>query len=126
VKKDSANSHYIVSYCVYQHFFSVQQISLSARDGSQETHDEYEVHWDENDPLNPHSMARKRKWAIVILVSSTTICTCVASSIYTATYDQITVKIGCSRTVATPGLSLYFAVLGWGPIVMSPLFEFYG
>ncbi|KAL3486498.1 major facilitator superfamily domain-containing protein [Aspergillus germanicus] len=105
---------------------NVQEVPLSARDNPQEAHDEYEVHWDEDDPLDPHSMTPKRKWAIVILVSSTTLCTCVASSVYTATYDQITVEFNCSRTVATLGLSLYIAGLGWGPIVMSSLSEFYG
>ena len=86
----------------------------------------FEVSWDTDDAANPQNMGTLRKWAIVILVSSTTICVCVASSLYTSTYAQITDEFGCSQLVATLGLSLFIAGLGWGPMVLAPLSEFYG
>jgi hypothetical protein len=39
------------------------------------------------------------------------------SSLYTLTYDQITVEFHCSRLIATLGLALFVAGLGTGPMV---------
>ncbi|GAT21205.1 MFS transporter [Aspergillus luchuensis] len=101
-----------------------QEAIINSEDN--EHQDDYEVHWQEDDPANPHAMTSKRKWIIVSLVSTMTVCVCVTSSLYTATYNQIMAEFNCSRTVATLGLSFYIAGLGWGPLVMSPLSEFYG
>ena len=87
---------------------------------------DFEVKWDTGDQANPKNFSRARKWTIVILMSSTTICVCVASSLYTSTYAQITLEFGCSQLVATLGLSLFIAGLGWGPMILAPLSEFYG
>lgn len=42
------------------------------RDGN----DPFEVRWDggESDPMNPRSMAHARKWAVVIIVSASSLC----------------------------------------------------
>ena len=73
----------------------------------------FEVQWDgDNDPMNPRSMGRARKWVIVLIVSASSLCvyvrfltviiiksqpselmliapsTC-TSSLYTSTYSQI-------------------------------------
>lgn len=45
------------------------------------------------------------------------------SSMYTLTYDQIMVEFGCSRIVATLGLSFFIWGLGLGPLVLAPLSE---
>lgn len=45
------------------------------------------------------------------------VCRTCTSSLYTLTYDQITVEFGCSRLIATLGLSLFVAGLGLGPMV---------
>ena len=86
----------------------------------------FEVTWNVGDADNPHDMETVRKWIIVIIVSSTTTCVCVASSLYTSTYAQITEELGCSQIVATLGLSFFIAGLGWGPMALAPLSEFYG
>ncbi|KAI2829577.1 hypothetical protein CBS147482_7959 [Aspergillus niger] len=103
-----------------------QETSLSTGTEEHERQNDYEVCWEEDDPANPHAMASKRKWVIVSLVCTMTVCVCVTSSLYTTTYNQIMAEFHCSRTVATLGLSFYIAGLGWGPLVMSPLSEFYG
>jgi hypothetical protein len=36
--------------------------------------DEYVVGWDENDPMNPRNMNTLRRWLIVIIVSSGSLC----------------------------------------------------
>lgn len=85
-----------------------------------------QVCWDDDDLENPHSMGTCRKWAIILLVASTTLCYTCTSSLYTSTYDQITVEFDCSEIVATVGLSLFIGGLGLGPMVLAPLSEFYG
>ena len=85
-----------------------------------------EVSWDINDKMNPQNMKASRKWCLILLISSTTLCYTCTSSLYTSTYDQIIVEFGCSRIVATLGLSLFIAALGMGPMILAPLSEFYG
>lgn len=83
---------------------------------------EFIVSWDgEEDPMNPknsHSLARK--WLIVLILSASSLCVTCASSMYTFTYAQIEAEWGCSREVATLGLSLFVIGLGTGPLVLSP------
>ncbi|KAI5255249.1 MFS general substrate transporter [Aureobasidium subglaciale] len=88
---------------------------------------EFEVTWDgDDDPMNPRSMPYARKWIIVIIVSASSLCVTCTSALYTSTYAQLEPEFGCSRIVATLGLSLFVMGLGCGPMVMSPLSEFYG
>ncbi|KAI9818934.1 MAG: hypothetical protein M1827_007756 [Pycnora praestabilis] len=87
----------------------------------------FEVHWDgDEDPMNPRSMSKPRKWLIVMIVSMSSLCVTCTSSLYTSTYDQITKEFQCSQIVATLGLSLFVIGLGIGPMVLGPLSEFYG
>lgn len=87
----------------------------------------FEVSWDgPSDPANPRSMSTARKWLIVLIVSSTSSCVACTSSLYTSTYAQIEAEFGCSRIVATLGLSLFVLGLGIGPMLLGPLSEFYG
>lgn len=88
---------------------------------------EFEVTWDgDDDPLNPRSKATARKWLIVLIVSGSSLCVTCTSALYTSTYAQLERDFGCSRIVATLGLSLFVMGLGIGPMVLSPLSEFYG
>ncbi|OJD36646.1 mfs general substrate transporter [Diplodia corticola] len=75
---------------------------------------------------NPRLMNKARRWLIVIIVSSSSLCVTCVSSIYTSTYAQLLSEFHSSRIVATLGLSLYVAGLGCGPMILSPLSEFYG
>ncbi|KAI4231748.1 MAG: hypothetical protein LQ349_005415 [Xanthoria aureola] len=87
----------------------------------------FEVHWDgEKDPANPRSMGSLRKRIIVLIVSLSSACVTCTSSMYTSTYGQITKEFRCSQIVATLGLSLFVMGLGLGPMILSPLSEFYG
>ncbi|RAL13079.1 MFS transporter [Aspergillus homomorphus CBS 101889] len=85
------------------------------------------VRWAEDDDgENPHRLSPQRKWVIELLICSTTLCITVTSSLYVSTFRQIMAEFHCSRTVATLGLSLFIGGLGWGPLLLSPLSEFYG
>lgn len=49
-----------------------------------------------------------------------------ASSIYTATYQQMESEFGDSRIVSVLGLSMFVLGIACGPMFFSPLSEFYG
>ena len=88
---------------------------------------DYEVRWDgDSDPMSPRNFGNAKKWLIVLVVSAGSTCVTCTSSMYTLTYEQITVEFGVSRVVATLGLSLFVMGLGIGPMVLGPLSEFYG
>ncbi|KAF1972627.1 MFS general substrate transporter [Bimuria novae-zelandiae CBS 107.79] len=82
--------------------------------GAAPTDDPYLVKLDggDADPMNPRNMTMLRRWCI--------------GSLYTSMYGQLMPEFGTSRIVCTLGLSLFIAGLGTGPMVLSPLSEFYG
>ncbi|KAF2396958.1 MFS general substrate transporter [Trichodelitschia bisporula] len=87
----------------------------------------FEVTWNgDSDPESPRQLSKLRKWIIVMVVATASLCVTCVSSMYTSTYNQITVEFGCSRIVATLGLSIYVVGLGIGPMILSPLSEFFG
>ncbi|RAL05066.1 MFS transporter [Aspergillus ibericus CBS 121593] len=88
--------------------------------------DDFIVSWDEDDPMNPRNFNTLRRWLIVIICSSGSLCVTCTSSMYTVTYDQITKEFNCSRLIATLGLSFFIWGLAVGPLFLGPLSEFYG
>ncbi|KAF7116057.1 hypothetical protein CNMCM5793_003978 [Aspergillus hiratsukae] len=88
--------------------------------------DEFVVGWDENDPMNPRNMNTLRRWLIVVIVSSGSLCVTCTSSIYASTYGQLMEDFDCSQIVVTLGLSFFIWGLGIGPLFLAPLSEFYG
>ncbi|KAF9763551.1 hypothetical protein IL306_003091 [Fusarium sp. DS 682] len=90
--------------------------------------DPFEVGWDggDNDSLCPRSFHKMKKWLIVTIVSSGSLCVTAASSIYTSTYEQMEAEFGNSREVSILGLSLFVLGIGLGPMFLGPLSEFYG
>ncbi|KAL2846722.1 major facilitator superfamily domain-containing protein [Aspergillus pseudodeflectus] len=87
---------------------------------------EFVVTWDDNDAMNPRSFGTTKKWIITSILSIGSLCVTCTSSMYTVTYDQLTEEFGCSRLIATLGLSFFIWGLGLGPLVLAPLSEFYG
>lgn len=105
----------------------------------------FTVTWEEPDPANPRNLGLARRWLIVILVSTGSLCvyvfflllltpganlpilteadvkgsTC-ASSIYTTTYAQVTEEFRISQIVATLGLSFFIWGLGKIPGSVTP------
>ncbi|KAK4636429.1 Efflux pump atB [Fulvia fulva] len=97
-------------------------------DGSgAEASKEWEVTFDgDADPYNPKNRPTARKWLIVIIISASSLCVTCASALYTSTYRQLEEEFHVSRVVATLGLTTFVCGLGLGPMVLSPLSEFYG
>ncbi|KAG5913155.1 hypothetical protein E4U42_001418, partial [Claviceps africana] len=90
--------------------------------------DPFEVGWEggDADPLCPRSLSRKRKWLIAVIVSHVSLCVTCASSIYTTTYTQMEADFHNAREVSVLGLSTFVLGIALGPMVLSPLSEFYG
>ncbi|CAK4031247.1 efflux pump atB-like [Lecanosticta acicola] len=88
---------------------------------------EFEVTFDgDADPYNPKNRPYLRKWLIVLIVSSSSLCVTCASALYSSTYAQLEAEFHVSREVATVGLTTFVCGLGLGPMFLSPLSEFYG
>ncbi|KKF94757.1 putative drug/proton antiporter YHK8 [Ceratocystis platani] len=88
----------------------------------------FTVGWDggDSDPENPRSLPVLRKWAIVLITSAGSFCVTATSSIYTSTNQQIMREFNISREIAVLGLSLFVLGLSFGPMLLSPMSEFYG
>lgn len=80
----------------------------------------------EQDNFDPYRHSTWRRWTITLILSSGTMCVTYASAVYTTTYAQLERDFGISREVATVGLTTFVGGLGLGPMIMSPLSEFYG
>ncbi|KAF2269604.1 MFS general substrate transporter [Lojkania enalia] len=92
-----------------------------------DTADRYLVTWDgDADPMNPRGITLLRRWIIVLIVSTSSLCVTCTSSLYTITYGQLIPEFNTNRLICTLGLSLYVAGLGTGPMMLSPLSEFFG
>ncbi|QMW38836.1 hypothetical protein G4B11_002072 [Aspergillus flavus] len=87
----------------------------------------YEVSFDgDQDPMCPRSMSSVRKWVIVLIVCTGTLCVTCTSSIYTTTYTQMDPEFQTSTLISTVGLSSFVLGIGTGPLVTGPLSEHYG
>ncbi|KAH0187123.1 hypothetical protein KCV03_g6042, partial [Aureobasidium melanogenum] len=87
---------------------------------------QFEVNFTEDDPHSARCLPVWRKWVIVAVISTTSLCVACASSLYTGTTAQVENKFGTSRTITTLGLSMFVVGLGLGPMILAPLSEFYG
>lgn len=100
---------------------------MSSQDRPELEKDSFEVSWDgDDDPMCPRSLPLFRKWAMVVIVGMGSFCVTAASSIYTATYAQMNPEFGISGLIGTLGLSAFVLGISLGPLLMSPLSEFYG
>ena len=79
--------------------------------------------------MNPRNAAwgtDAKRWLVVIILATSSMCVTCASALYTSTYAQLEEEFHISREVATVGLSIFVCGLGLGPMFLSPLSEFYG
>lgn len=75
---------------------------------------------------DPKNIALFRKWLIVVIISTSSLCATCASSVAAFTELAIEKEFGVSAEVAILGVSLYVAGLGFGPLLVGPLSELYG
>jgi hypothetical protein len=95
---------------------------LGARDEEDPTY--YQVSFTgDDDENNPKSMSTARKWLIVLVVSTTSLCVACTSSLYVGVYGQLEHEFHSNETVVTLGLSMFVVGLGLSPMVLAPLSE---
>ncbi|KAL4913062.1 MFS general substrate transporter [Aspergillus aurantiobrunneus] len=80
----------------------------------------------DQNPTTPRKISRLRQWAIVVLICTGALCVTCASSIYTTAYPQMNAELNVSPTITTLGLSFFVLGIGLGPLLTSPLSEWYG
>ncbi|KAJ4861637.1 major facilitator superfamily domain-containing protein [Trichoderma breve] len=107
---------------------SDEQRGDKALEAGQPQTDPYEVGWDDgdNDPLCPRSFNKARKWLIVLICACGSLTVTCASSIYTSTYAQMEAEFHNVREISDLGLSTFVLGIAIGPMLLSPLSEFYG
>ena len=99
-------------------------VEKALQQGKQEAEPSFEVTFSgDEDPRSPKSLSTLRKWMIVLVVSSTSLCVACTSSLYTGTYAQVMEEFGSDPTVTTLGLSMFVVGLGLSPMVLAPLSE---
>ncbi|KAF2124243.1 MFS general substrate transporter [Dothidotthia symphoricarpi CBS 119687] len=103
------------------------QIFFPDEEKQREADQSFLVEWDgDDDPLDPRTFSAAKKWSYVAVVAMGSLLVTATSSLYTSCYDQIMEEFGCSLEITNLGLSLYVLGLGLGPLIFSPLSEFYG
>ncbi|KAL7810193.1 MFS general substrate transporter [Trichoderma gracile] len=102
--------------------------AAAAEAGTQPDKDPFEVGWDggDNDPLCPRSFSKARKWMIVLICAVGSFTVTCASSIYTSTYTPMEAEFHNAREISVLGLSTFVLGIAFGPMLLSPLSEFYG
>ncbi|EPT01658.1 hypothetical protein FOMPIDRAFT_1036148 [Fomitopsis schrenkii] len=86
--------------------------------------DEYLVQLDASE--DPKHISPLHKWAIVVVISVSALCTAFASSCASMTEEGVARDLHSSHEVAILSISLFVEGLGLGPLVTGPLSELYG
>lgn len=84
------------------------------------------VVWDEDDAENPQSWSTGKRYAILTIISTGSLCVTCASSVVTSAFKGIERDLHASQEVAILGLSFFVVGLGLGPMLLAPFSEFYG
>lgn len=103
-----------------------QKTNQSSR--SQRERDPNMVSWaGSDDPENPRNWSKWRKWIALIVVSSFTFISPVASSMVAPALPQMARDLGSTNTVLTQMmLSIFLLAYAFGPLFLGPLSEVYG
>ncbi|KAK0497400.1 MFS polyamine transporter [Armillaria luteobubalina] len=78
------------------------------------------------DPRNPINFSRRRKWAITVLSSFSTLLASSTAAGYSLGFDSMTRDLNCTRFQATVGLSTYTLGFGIVPLFTALLSEEFG
>ena len=72
--------------------------------------DPYVVEWIEDDPRNPMTWSKTKKWIMAIAVANSVLVVSFCSSAFSGGIGQVMIEFGVSQEVVTLGISLF--VLG--------------
>ena len=79
--------------------------------------DPYVVDWIENDPRNPMTWAKTKKWIMAIAVANSVLVVSFCSSAFSGGIQQIMVEFSVSQEVVTLGVSLFVLGFALGPLL---------
>lgn len=88
--------------------------------------DPYVVEWIENDPRNPMTWAKTKKWIIAIAVANSVLVVSFCSSAFSGGIQQIMMEFDVSQEIVTLGVSLFVLGFALGPLLWAPFSEIYG
>lgn len=94
--------------------------------GSGSDTDPFIVQWVLNDPCDPRSFSKAKKWSFTVLLSLATLSVALASSAYTGAVPQLCEEYGVSSTTAYLGVSLFVLCFAIGPLFWASLSEIIG
>ncbi|CZS82575.1 unnamed protein product [Fusarium graminearum] len=106
----------------------LEEGSTSVEFGDVVENDPNIVNWDgPDDPANPQNWSMGKKTITVIIVSSVTFVTPLASSIFAPSIEQVMTEFHSTNSqVASFIVSVYLLGYCFGPLVIAPLSEMYG
>lgn len=92
-------------------------------EGSGTDEDPYVVFWIDNDPRNPMNYSSAKRWALVGVVSTSTLAVAFTSSMYSGGAESVIAEFRCSSELFTLGLSLFVLGFAIGPVIWAPMSE---
>ncbi|CEH13272.1 Synaptic vesicle transporter SVOP and related transporters (major facilitator superfamily) [Ceraceosorus bombacis] len=101
--------------------------AIEGEKGAAEEKDANLVSWDvDADSRNPLAWSTAKRWTILMIVSTCSLCVTCTSSVVSSTFESLESDFRIGHEVAILGLSLFVLGLGIGPLALAPLSEFYG
>ncbi|KAF1943192.1 MFS general substrate transporter [Clathrospora elynae] len=88
--------------------------------------DPYVVEWIDNDPRNPMTWAKTKKWIMTIAVANSVLVVSFCSSAFSGGIQQIMAEFNVSQEIVTLGVSLFVLGFALGPLLWAPFSELYG
>jgi hypothetical protein len=79
--------------------------------------DPYVVEWIENDPRNPMTFAKTKKWVMAIAVANSVLVVSFCSSAFSGGIQKIMMEFGTSQEIVTLGVSLFVLGFALGPLL---------
>ncbi|KAF1956055.1 benomyl/methotrexate resistance protein [Byssothecium circinans] len=95
-------------------------------EGSGTEEDPYVVEWIENDPRNPMTWGKTKKWICTFCMAFATLTVSFCSSAFSGGIQQIIREFEASQEVVTLGISLFVLGFALGPLLWAPFSELYG
>lgn len=95
-------------------------------EGAGTEEDPYVVEWIDNDPRNPMTWPKTKKWIIALAVANSVLVVSFCSSAFSGGIQQIMMEFKVSQEVVTLGVSLFVLGFALGPLLWAPFSELYG
>lgn len=103
-----------------------QEIINYDYEGEGTEEDPYVVEWIDNDPRNPMTWPKTKKWIMAITVANSVLVVSFCSSAFSGGIQQIMAEFSASQEVVTLGISLFVLGFALGPLLWAPFSELYG